>query len=135
MWGLSGAGYQRAIENHAMLVLKPQREGGGNNIFHRDIPAFLSSLPHSEREAWIAMELICVPEASNLLMRAGSGDAIEGSTVSELGIYGWSLFESGEGETTLQEAEAGWLLRTKVSGSNEGGIAVGISVLDTPLLL
>jgi len=32
------------------LVLKPQREGGGNSIYREAIPAFLDSLRVEERE-------------------------------------------------------------------------------------
>lgn len=131
MWSLdidNGA----ALEQHQNLVLKPQREGGGNNIYRNDIPDFLASLASSEREAWIAMELIQVPEMSNLLIKSGSADVVQTDTVSELGIYGWSLFEQNMG--VIEDATAGWLLRTKGKDSNEGGIAVGISVLDSPVL-
>ncbi|KAJ8588552.1 hypothetical protein M405DRAFT_842417 [Rhizopogon salebrosus TDB-379] len=38
------------------LVLKPQREGGGNNFYGGAIPAFLGSL-RAVHEAWIAMEI------------------------------------------------------------------------------
>lgn len=62
MWGLSDAdGVSRAREKHETLVLKPQREGGGNNIYKASIPSFLDTLPEEEREAWIAMELISFP--------------------------------------------------------------------------
>ncbi|KAI9566240.1 Pre-ATP-grasp domain-containing protein [Boletus coccyginus] len=43
------------------LVFKPQREGGGNNIYKRDIPAFLEVLSVEERSAWIAMALVIPP--------------------------------------------------------------------------
>jgi len=40
------------------LVLKPQREAGGNSAYREAISAFLDSLRAEEREAWIAMEMI-----------------------------------------------------------------------------
>ncbi|KAG2125780.1 glutathione synthase [Suillus clintonianus] len=125
------------------LVLKPQREGGGNNVYREAIPAFLDSLPAEEREAWIAMEMIETPRGvSGYLVRASpsSSDPNEGSTekkvvrtevISELGIFGYALFGAGE----VVEREVGWLVRTKGTESNEGGVAAGFSVLDSVILV
>ncbi|KAG2366242.1 glutathione synthase [Suillus spraguei] len=125
------------------LVLKPQREGGGNNVYREAIPAFLDALPAEEREAWIAMEMIETPRGvSGYLVRASpsSSDTDNGSTekkvirtevISELGIFGYALF--GEGE--VLEKGVGWLVRTKGTESNEGGVAAGFSVLDSVVLV
>lgn len=137
--GKEGYGIRKARESALSLVLKPQREGGGNNVYKEDIPSFLDSLPPKERQAWIAMQLIVPPKgAGNYLVRAGSaGDdsesAVNAEVVSELGIFGWSLFGAPSGE--VQESQAGWLLRTKGKDSNEGGVATGFSVLDSVLLV
>jgi hypothetical protein len=40
------------------LMLKPQREGGGLNVYREPCPAFLDSLRAEEREAWVAMKMI-----------------------------------------------------------------------------
>ncbi|KAI0647110.1 glutathione synthase [Trametes meyenii] len=139
MWGLDEngeEGVQKARRDHQNLVLKPQREGGGNNVYKDDIPAFLDALPQEEREAWIAMELIKTPEGlGNYLVRAGGGTAgaVKADVVSELGIFGWALF--GDTDGTIEEKEVGWLLRTKGKESNEGGIAAGFSVLDSVVLV
>ncbi|KAL1733458.1 glutathione synthase [Schizophyllum commune] len=126
-------GVLRAREQFARLVLKPQREGGGNNVYKESIPAFLDTLPPAERAAWIAMELIEPPAgAGNYLVRSGGGPAVRAEVVSELGIFGWSLFGGGKVE---EEREVGWLLRTKGKDSNEGGVAAGFSVLDSVLLV
>ncbi|KAF6755858.1 glutathione synthase [Ephemerocybe angulata] len=138
-------GTQRARAEHATLVLKPQREGGGNNVYKSDIPAFLDGLPAHEREAWIAMRLIEVPQGlGGWLIRAGSLDyggssdksraerAVKAEVVSELGIFGWALFGAGK---VQGEEEVGWLVRTKGKDSNEGGVATGFSVLDSVLLV
>jgi glutathione synthase len=125
------------------LVLKPQREGGGNNVYREAIPAFLDTLPAEEREAWIAMEMIETPRGVNgYLVRASpsSSGTDNGSTekkvvrtevISELGFFGYALF--GEGEVV--EREVGWLVRTKGTDSNEGGVAAGFSVLDSVVLV
>ncbi|KAA1472243.1 glutathione synthase [Dentipellis sp. KUC8613] len=120
------------------LVLKPQREGGGNNVYKQAIPPFLDTLPARERAAWIAMELIKPPRGvGGYLVRAGGGEAgvMRAEVVSELGIFGWALF-GGEGRGGVaKKAEVGWLVRTKGEGVNEGGVAAGFSVLDSVLLV
>jgi len=53
-------------------------------------------------------------------------------TVSELGIYGAFL---GDGRNIYCNESCGHLLRTKKTTSNEGGVLLGYSVLDSPLLV
>lgn len=138
MWSLDLNGDQGVTDarnEHANLVLKPQREGGGNNVYKDSIPSFLDSLKETEREAWIAMKLIQPPQdVHNWLIRAGGGMAgrVKADVVSEVGIFGWALF--GKGRRTA-EREAGWLVRTKGRESDEGGVAVGFSVLDSIVLV
>ena len=59
------------------------------------------------------------------------------STVSELGVYGAVLFSPDQsgGAHFHADTSGGHLVRTKSSESNEGGVAVGFSVIDTPLLV
>ncbi|OAX42576.1 glutathione synthetase ATP-binding domain-like protein [Rhizopogon vinicolor AM-OR11-026] len=127
----------------ASLVLKPQRKGGGINVYREAIPAFLDSLRAEERETWIAMEMIETPRGvGEYLVRAApsSSNASDGSTekkivradvISELGIFGYALFGTGD----MVEKEVGWLVRTKGTESNEGGVAAGFSVLDSAMLV
>ncbi|TDL16651.1 glutathione synthase [Rickenella mellea] len=157
MWGLGDSppadsdiqsGISRAAANHANLVLKPQREGGGNNVYKSSIPPFLDKLPGREREAWIAMELIEPPAGvCGWLVRAGGGGGsggggvVKSDIVSELGIFGWSLFGPGRdvnkngNERVMKTGDGGWLVRTKGRESDEGGVAVGFSVLDSVVLV
>lgn len=44
MWSLD-AGTEEAVRRAHELVLKPQREGGGNNVYLRSIPQFVAQLP------------------------------------------------------------------------------------------
>jgi len=130
-------GIRKARASAMSLVLKPQREGGGNNIYKEAISTFLDDLPAKERQAWIAMRLIQPPDSENYLVRAGAMDSesplpVKASTVSELGIFGWALFGCDQ---VMAEQEAGWLVRTKGKESNEGGVATGFSVLDSLLLV
>ena len=135
MWSLdegAGAGAEEAVRRASELVLKPQREGGGNNVYRDKIPAFVAQLPQRERAAWVAMELIRPPRGVGAhLVRSGAG-RVSARVVSELGVFGWALF--GEGRET-KEAVAGWLVRTKAEDVDEGGVAAGFSVLDSVLLV
>ena len=130
------------------LVLKPQREGGGNNVYKGDIPVFLEGLGAEERRAWIAMALITPPKGlGSYLVRATSGRdgdekrdrAVRAETISELGIFGWALFGRDKGDETKmvckERGDVGWLMRTKGVESNEGGVAAGFSVLDSVVLV
>ncbi|OJJ48876.1 hypothetical protein ASPZODRAFT_23163 [Penicilliopsis zonata CBS 506.65] len=116
-------------ENH---VLKPQREGGGNNIYKSAIPEFLRSLPETEWKRWVLMELIQPPpRARNIALRS-DGEVILGDVISELGVYGTILWD--QGGKILHNDQGGYLLRTKGKDVNEGGVAAGFSSLDSVLL-
>ena len=137
----------------AGYVLKPQREGGGNNIYRRKIPAFLRSLGDESRwRGHILMELIEPPALQNSLMR--NGEVRSGEVIGELGIYGVCLWRSGrkpaleESSTQQQQQrrpeggmavvanwEAGYLLRTKGRESEEGGVAAGFGAVDSACLV
>jgi glutathione synthase len=116
-------------------VLKPQREGGGNNIYRGAIPAFLRSLPESQWKGYILMELIETPPLSNAIVR--NGEVWEGPVICEMGVYGacvWrqpgSSSQAGE-DPVLYNEEAGYLLRTKPRDSEEGGVAAGFGSIDS----
>jgi glutathione synthase len=113
-------------------VLKPQREGGGNNIYKSDIPEFLQSMPESDWRGWVLMELINpAPSAQNVALR-NDGEVLRGNVISELGVYGTILWDnSGK---VLHNEQGGYLLRTKGKEVNEGGVAAGFSSLDSVLL-
>jgi glutathione synthetase len=121
-----------AITEHDRFVLKPQREGGGNNIYRSDIPPYLADLAKEVplpgepelKEGYILMELIEPPQGlCNWLVRGGEGLARKADVVSELGVYGVMLF--GDEQEDVVNREAGTLLRTKGRESDEGGVAIG----------
>ncbi|KAI9312645.1 glutathione synthase [Dichotomocladium elegans] len=122
--------YELALKEPERFVMKPQREGGGNNIYGKDIPTTLKKLSPDERNAFILMELIRSPPLQNLMVR--EGELIEGQVVSELGIYGTYL---NDGDKAIVNDIAGHLLRTKGHATNEGGVAAGFAVIDSPLLV
>ncbi|ODV98155.1 hypothetical protein PACTADRAFT_47959, partial [Pachysolen tannophilus NRRL Y-2460] len=55
-------GKKLAFEDPLNYVLKPQREGGGNNIYRESIPGFLENLSKEEWGGYILMELISPPK-------------------------------------------------------------------------
>lgn len=123
-------------ETASRYVLKPQREGGGNNVYRRKIPEFLKSLPESHWPAWILMEMIEPPALKNAILR--NGEIQEGGVIGELGVYGVCLWTTGQGSEKgqiLENREAGYLLRTKGDTSEEGGVAAGFGAVDSCCLV
>lgn len=83
---------QRALKNPKNFVLKPQREGGGNNIYGDDIVPFLTEVLQSdEKNAYILMDRLSPPVTTNYMVRPGGGDVQLVDVVSELGIFGCIL--------------------------------------------
>jgi glutathione synthetase len=113
------------------FVMKPQREGGGNNIYGHDIAVALNGgMDEGELAGFVLMERVFPAEAEAVFVRAGRHAAA--SALSELGIFGVYL---GDGKSVRLNESAGHLLRTKIANSDEGGVAAGFAVLDTPFLV
>jgi glutathione synthase len=109
-------------------VLKPQREGGGNNIYRSAIPAFLKAVPEAHWPSYILMELITPAPVRNTILRNGSLE--HGGVICELGIYGTCLWDQ-QAKTILHNEQVGYLLRTKGDQSEEGGVAAGFGCMDS----
>ncbi|MCJ1394693.1 hypothetical protein MMC18_007573 [Xylographa bjoerkii] len=118
-------------------VLKPQREGGGNNIYRGNIPPFLKSLGDERKwKGYILMELIEPPAQRNSIVREGVVKT--GEVICELGVYGTCLWSHNTDEGDygmIHNSEAGYLLRTKGRESEEGGVAAGFGAVDSLLLI
>lgn len=109
-------------------VLKPQREGGGNNCYKAAIPPFLKSVPEAHWKSYILMELITPPPVANIILRNGKLE--QGGVICELGVYGTCVWNQSTKEI-LHNEEAGYLLRTKGDQSEEGGVAAGYGCMDS----
>ncbi len=109
-------------------VMKPQREGGGNNFYRSAIPHQLAAVPEEHWGSYILMELITPPPVANTILRNGRLE--HGGVICELGVYGTCLWDQKTG-TVLQNEEAGYLLRTKGDQSEEGGVAAGYGCMDS----
>ncbi|XP_054004515.1 glutathione synthetase-like [Hylaeus anthracinus] len=127
----------KAISEPTKYVLKPQREGGGNNLYNEEMKQRLKAMRSSkERTAWILMERFYPPVQENYIVRA-QNEPFENDNrfidvVSELGIYGVII---GDHENIIYNKEIGHILRTKQCNENEGGIAAGIGAVDGPFLI
>jgi glutathione synthetase len=113
-------------ENAEQFVLKPQREGGGNNVYGAEIRDFLTSLPTSEDRAWIAMKRIEAETVESLLVVQEQAQSHQ--SISELGIFGLLLAQSGDLRINMP---LGHLVRTKASNINEGGVVAGYACLNS----
>jgi len=107
-------------------VLKPQREGGGNNYFGNEILKLLRTIKKEEQKAYIMMEKIQpVPQPS---LQVVNGQVETLNCVSEIGRFGVCFAEKGEVKNNL---DAGYLVRTKSKNFNEGGVCAGFACLNT----
>lgn len=139
LWRLDSLGTDPAVDEAVvaaqskphLFVLKPQREGGGNNVYGRDLASALSTWPPARLAAYVLMERMRPAPHTTTLVRAGV--AAEGvACVSELGVFGVLV---ARGDAILLNAPAGHLLRTKPADADEGGVASGYAVLDSPYLV
>ncbi|KAG1692937.1 Glutathione synthetase [Nymphon striatum] len=110
-------------------VLKPQREGGGNNLYGNEMKQKLLELKNSpERASYILMERIFPPTIQSYLVK--QGQVTEATPiVSELGIYGYILGSSSE---IVTNSVAGHVIKSKAEFEDEGGIAAGYAFIDSP---
>jgi glutathione synthase len=130
------------LENgqHGNYVLKPQREGGGYNFYGEKLAAKIKENVSTEDgklvlgkklEEYILMQRLFPPVQPAVLLRGGKVEG-QGETISELGVYG-ALVVAPEGNVEHNEY-CGFLLRTKFSNVDEGGVASGFATLSSPYL-
>ncbi|NXK48032.1 GSHB synthetase, partial [Chauna torquata] len=121
-----------ALANPDRFVLKPQREGGGNNLYGEELRQVLKKIKDSpERTSYILMDKIQPQPATNYLLRAHT-PLKASECISELGIFGVYV---RQGKELVMNEAAGHLLRTKAVEHADGGVVTGVAVLDTPYLV
>ncbi|PSN51649.1 Glutathione synthetase [Blattella germanica] len=125
---------EMAKTNPERYVLKPQREGGGNNVYGEKVREALQTMHNSEeRTAWILMERISPPTQKGYMVRPGGPEVPKlVDLVSELGIFGVVI---GDAANIRSNRQVGYMLRTKLSDADEGGVAAGSGALDSPYLI
>ncbi|XP_032671924.1 glutathione synthetase-like [Odontomachus brunneus] len=124
------AAVEMGISEPQRFVLKPQREGGCNNIYGTDIRDFLQSVKSKQaRVAWILMDRLHPPVHKNYVVKPGKSAEYETKELtSELGIFGVVI---GSDKEIIVNKQGGYMLRTKSVTDNEGGVASGLGVCDT----
>ncbi|KAG8565775.1 hypothetical protein GDO81_012971 [Engystomops pustulosus] len=121
-----------AMETPERYVLKPQREGGGNNIYDDEIREVLERVKDGrERTSYILMDKIRPRPVRSCLLRA-NGKVQVSECISELGMFG--VYVRHRDKMVLNE-RVGHLLRTKATEYADGGVAAGVAVLDNPYLV
>ncbi|KAL3131092.1 hypothetical protein ABBQ38_000403 [Trebouxia sp. C0009 RCD-2024] len=134
LWGLddldepeTAAVLQEALQEPDRFVLKPQREGGGNNLYGEELRLKLQT--KKGLSAFILMQRIRPPINRTVMVR--EGQVVEADTLSELGIFGYLV---RRGDKVLHNKGAGHMMRTKAATSDEGGVAAGFAVLDSVII-
>ncbi len=125
--GSQGLAKDFAISNPDDWVLKPYREGGANNYFGQSLVDKLSSMTKEESKAFVLMEMIHQPSFDSVSLSHFEAKRVK--AVTELGIYGVSVYSDNSAEATVNSS-VGYLLRTKPEDTKEGGIIGGYSFLD-----
>jgi len=122
-----------ALRDPHSYVLKPQREGGGNNLYDDELVEALKSMSYQQRGGYILMQKIQASSSEGHLVRRGK-IVYNGECVCELGVFGISLREY-DSDRILMDEVVGHILRTKPSKTNEGGVAAGYAYLSSPKLI
>lgn len=125
--GRTALGREHALARPEDWVLKPHREGGGNNFFGDQIVSKLKDMSERESEAYILMEKIRQPVFDSV--RMVEGEAIPCRCVTELGYFGTAYFPGPRSTAEFNRAK-GYLLRTKDESMDEGLVLGGFSFLD-----
>jgi len=121
-----------AIENPENFVLKPQREGGGNNLYDDELRTKLEEIGKDERRcAYVIMDKIRPATTKNYIVKDHSPKISD--VISELGIFG--VFISKGENLVSNKQQTGHLLRSKSSVHKDGGVCAGVAVLDSPYLI
>ncbi|XP_061636849.1 glutathione synthetase-like isoform X2 [Phyllopteryx taeniolatus] len=120
-----------ALATPDRFVLKPQREGGGNNIYGQEICELLGKVKNSaKRMAYILMDKVQPVPTQNYLLRRGKPHKIC-NCITELGFFGAYV---RQGKDMVINDCVGYLLKTKSSEHPDGGVFAGVAVLDSALL-
>eukprot|EP00002_Diphylleia_rotans_P028807 TRINITY_DN5823_c0_g1_i1.p1 TRINITY_DN5823_c0_g1~~TRINITY_DN5823_c0_g1_i1.p1 ORF type:complete len:520 (+),score=87.80 TRINITY_DN5823_c0_g1_i1:52-1611(+) len=134
LWSLQEGEGEEILKLAAMnpehYVLKPQREGGGNNIYGEELRKMVTTCSREELESYILMERLYPPYVPGYYVR--EGEIRRANLVAELGIFG--MFISNDADFIHNEV-GGFLLRSKAAENEDGGVAAGVAVLDSVFLV
>ncbi|WP_027389960.1 hypothetical protein [Chrysiogenes arsenatis] len=117
--------YEKVFRHPDNFVVKPQREGGGNNFFGTAISSLLND-PSIDFSTYVAMERIH-PELHNAQLVINNKVQPPVPCASEIGWYTLTHAMHGAINTDI----AGYLVRTKPATENEGGVCAGYAALNS----
>ena len=129
-----------AIKNPHDFVLKPQKEGGGNNYYDEEAKELLEKFIDKGSDTefkeglkqYPIMERIRPPMIQAHMLK--DGKLMKMMSLSEIGVFSCLIIDSkkvASGEDfILCNKNFGTLMRTKGSHSNEGGVNAGFAVID-----
>ncbi|WP_114764872.1 glutathione synthase [Vibrio rhodolitus] len=114
-------------------VLKNQGEGGGHCIFADDIGIKLAQLKPEEYDAWALMQRLYPHEREKPTVAVRDAkQTIVDDLISEIGLFTAHYKRQA---VTEFDGYAGYLIRSKPSSENEGGIHSGKGILDSLMLV
>lgn len=122
--------FTNILSNLENFVVKPQKEGGGNNYYGEKIKELIPNAevePSDQLSSAIIMEKINPPEYETVALIEGAAKVM--TCVSEFSSYGVVL---SDGQNYILNKSVSFLVRTKDKTSQEGGVIVGVSSIDIP---
>jgi glutathione synthase len=134
---------EKAIQNPKDYVLKPLKEGGGNNFFDEELKEKLIEAkgdPTGILSTYLIMDRINPPLVEAAFIKQGNLEMVD--SLSEIGVFSAFLYDTHGDDTPLFKQSKyllheniGQLCRTKASHYNEGGVAAGYACMDVLLLV
>ncbi|OQV13438.1 Glutathione synthetase [Hypsibius exemplaris] len=122
---------EAALREPERYVLKPNREGGGNNFYGHDLVRQIKQVRGTANaQEFILMELIRPVMQENVLIRAEMPPE-RVQTISEVGVFGVILTRNGGEEVLLNRTAGEVLIRSKADGVREGGVSSGHSCISS----
>ena len=126
--------YNEITSNTHSYIIKPQREGGGNNYYDDKILSLIpkdDSEPSDELLNSIIMERIEPPEYETL--KLVDEKVVLSTIISEFSVYG--VIISSDEKTYNVNKSVSFLVRSKDKNENEGGVMHGSGCVDLPCLM
>jgi glutathione synthase len=126
--------YKDAVENPEMYVLKPQKEGGGNNLYGDDVKTKLLDLSDPNLSSYIIQPRVYPPLIKSYHVTKGKVREVQGYT--ELGMASCIFTELKNGENqVVDEWMIGMFCHNKDGSLPEADISRGTAALDYPILV
>eukprot|EP01017_Pseudomicrothorax_dubius_P010103 TRINITY_DN13568_c0_g1_i3.p1 TRINITY_DN13568_c0_g1~~TRINITY_DN13568_c0_g1_i3.p1 ORF type:complete len:483 (+),score=72.70 TRINITY_DN13568_c0_g1_i3:89-1450(+) len=115
-------------------VLKPQKEGGGNNIFEEGIVKTIDKALKAKDISSLKQYILMKRMRSTPKLTAGlrNGKFVLFKGIAEVSFF--SAFMSNDGKPPLQ-IDGGYLVRTKRYDAPEGGFSIGEAFSDSIVLV